>query len=82
MDLVDKPVSILLTGFFVWLDPSCRYEVDACGRDSVSSNELARIKYLECEVKELRKAKEILKLASAFFPRRSRAADSSLEGFC
>ena len=36
-------------------------------RDGVSSNERARIKDLECEVKELRKANEILKLASAFF---------------
>jgi hypothetical protein len=64
---VDKPVSTLLTGFFVWLDPSCQHEVDASVRDGVSSNERARIKDLECEVKELRKAKEILKLASVFF---------------
>jgi transposase-like protein len=36
-------------------------------RDGVSSDERARIKDLEREVKELRKANEILKLASAFF---------------
>ena len=36
-------------------------------RDGVSSDERARIKDLEREVKELRKANEIVKLASAFF---------------
>jgi transposase-like protein len=36
-------------------------------RDGISSDERARIKDLEREVKELRKANEILKLASAFF---------------
>ena len=36
-------------------------------RDGVSSVERARIKDLEREVKELRKANEILKLASVFF---------------
>ena len=35
--------------------------------DSVSSDERARIKDLMREVKELRKANEILVLASAFF---------------
>ena len=43
MGRVDKPVSTLLTGFFVWLDPSCQHEVDASVRDGVSSNERARI---------------------------------------
>jgi transposase-like protein len=41
--------------------------VDEGMRDGVSSDERARIKDLEREVKELRKANEILKLASAFF---------------
>ena len=50
-------------------------------RDGVSSDERARIKDLERENKELRKTNEIVKLASAFLPRRSRAADSSPEGF-
>ena len=36
-------------------------------RDGLSSDERARIKELERENKELRKANEILKLASAFF---------------
>jgi transposase len=44
-----------------------QYEVDEGMRDGVSSDERARIKDLEREVKELRKANEILKLASAFF---------------
>lgn len=44
-----------------------RYEVDAGVRDGVSSDERERIKALEREVKELRRANEILKLASAFF---------------
>jgi transposase len=36
-------------------------------RDGISSEERERIKALEREVKELRRANEILKLASAFF---------------
>jgi transposase-like protein len=52
-----------------------QHEVDAGVRDGVSSDERARIKDLEREVKELRKPNEILKLASAFLPRRSSTAD-------
>ena len=44
-----------------------RHEVDAGIRDGVSSDERERIKALERENKELRRANEILKLASAFF---------------
>lgn len=44
-----------------------RYEIDHGIRDGVSSEERERIKALEREVKELRRANEILKLASAFF---------------
>ena len=36
-------------------------------RDGVSSAERDRVKALEREVRELRKANEILRLASAFF---------------
>src|SRR5690606_17024298 len=39
-----------------------RHEVDAGMRDGVSSDERERIKALEREVKELRRANEILKL--------------------
>lgn len=44
-----------------------RHEIDSGLRDGVSSEERDRIKALEREVKELRRANEILKLASAFF---------------
>ena len=44
-----------------------KHEVDTGLRDGVTTDERERIKALEREVKELRKANEILKLASAFF---------------
>jgi transposase len=44
-----------------------RDEIDNGKRDGVSSEERERIKALEREVKELRRANEILKTASAFF---------------
>lgn len=44
-----------------------RHEVDTGAREGVTSDEQERIKNLEREVKELRRANEILKLASAFF---------------
>ena len=44
-----------------------RHEVDTGTRDGITSEEGERIKALEREVKELRRANEILKLASAFF---------------
>ena len=44
-----------------------RHEVDTGVREGVTSDEQERIKNLEREVKELRRANEILKLASAFF---------------
>ena len=44
-----------------------RVEVDAGVRDGVTTAEAQRVKELEREVKELRRANEILKLASAFF---------------
>ncbi len=42
-------------------------EVDTGTREGVTSTEAQRVKELEREVKELRRANEILKLASAFF---------------
>ena len=42
-------------------------EIDSGARDGVTSEERERVKALEREVKELRRANEILKLASAFF---------------
>ena len=44
-----------------------RHEVDAGTRQGVISDERQRVKAREREVKELRRANEILKLASAFF---------------
>ena len=44
-----------------------RHEVDSGAREGVTSDERERVKALEREVKELRRANEILKLASAFF---------------
>ena len=44
-----------------------RVEVDAGKREGLSSTERERIKTLERENKELRRANEILKTASAFF---------------
>jgi transposase len=44
-----------------------REEVDSGQREGLSSSERERIKALEREVKELRRANDILKTASAFF---------------
>ena len=44
-----------------------RVEVDTGQRDGVTTAEAQRVKELERENKELRRANEILKLASAFF---------------
>ena len=44
-----------------------RQEIDSGVRDGVTTAEAQRVKELEREVKELRRANEILKLASAFF---------------
>lgn len=44
-----------------------QYERDTGQRDGLTSTEAARIKELEREVRELKKANEILRLASAYF---------------
>jgi transposase len=44
-----------------------RHEVDCGARPGVTTVDAQRVKELEREVKELRRANEILKLASAFF---------------
>ena len=44
-----------------------RHQINVGARDGVSTAERERIKKLEQENKELRRANEILKLASAFF---------------
>lgn len=58
-----------------------RQEVDSGMRNGVTTAEAQRVKELEREVKELRRANEILKLASASSPRRSSTDDSSPDGF-
>ena len=49
------------------LDWVKRHEVDSGQRDGLTSSERDRLKQLERENKELRRANEILKTASAFF---------------
>ena len=44
-----------------------RAEIDSGVREGITTNELQRLKELERENKELRRANEILKAASAFF---------------
>ena len=44
-----------------------REEVDSGARDGLTTSERERLKALEREVKELRRANDILKTASAFF---------------
>jgi transposase len=44
-----------------------QHERDSGQREGVTTAEAARVKELEREVRELRRANEILKLASAFF---------------
>lgn len=44
-----------------------RAQIDAGEREGITSDERARIKQLEREVRELRRANEILRTASAFF---------------
>jgi transposase len=44
-----------------------RAEIDSGAREGVTTAEREQLKALEREVKELRRANEILKLASAFF---------------
>ena len=51
----------------ILLDWVKQAEVDSGARTGLSTAEAQRIKDLEREVKELRRANEILKLASAFF---------------
>ena len=46
-----------------------RAEVDAGGRPGMTTDERQRLKDLEREVKELRRANEILKAAASFFAR-------------
>jgi transposase-like protein len=57
-----------------------RYEVDSGQREGLSSSEREQLKALQREVKELRRANDILKTASAFFDLAGSTADSRVEG--
>jgi len=57
-------IGCVTSTLLVWVK---RTEIDTGQRPGVSTAETQRIKELEREVKELRRANEILKLASAFF---------------
>ena len=66
------------------LDWVKRSEVDAGVREGVTTSEAQRVRELEREVKELRRANEILKLASAgqaYGSKRHRVADI-FDGHC
>ena len=57
-----------------------RDEIDNGGRAGVTTTDLQRLKELERENKELRRANEIRSSPVRFLPRRSSTADSSPEG--
>ncbi len=57
-------IGCVTSTLLVWVK---RTEIDTGQRPGVSTAETQRIKELEREVKELQRANEILKLASAFF---------------
>ena len=64
MESVAPEIGCVSQTLLGWLQ---RHEVDTGVRGGVTTTEAQRVKELEREVKELRRANEILKLASAFF---------------
>ena len=64
VDSIASKIGCVPQTLLTWVQ---RHEVDSGVRDGVSTAEARRVKELEREVKELRRANEILKLASAFF---------------
>ena len=64
IESISKKLAINHETLRVWVRS---HEVDAGQRPGVTSDERARIKELEREVKELRRANEILKSAAHFF---------------
>ena len=61
------PKALFYKAFCVFAEWVKRQEVDSGVRDGMTTADAQRVKELEREVKELRRANEILKLASAFF---------------
>ena len=64
IDSIAPKIGCVPQTLLMWVQ---RHEVDSGVRDGVTTAEARRVKELEREVKELRRANEILKLASAFF---------------
>ena len=66
IESISKKLSINHETLRIWVR---RAETDAGERPGLTTDERARMRELEREVKELRRANEILKAASAFFAR-------------
>jgi len=64
VESIAPKISCVPQTLLVWVK---RREIDSGEREGVTTTETERVKELEREVKELRRANEILKLASAFF---------------
>ena len=64
IESIAPKVGCVAQTLFSWIK---RDEIDSGKREGVTTTEAQRVKDLEREVKELRRANEILKLASAFF---------------
>jgi transposase-like protein len=64
----------MLSGWFK------RYQVDHCQREGLPSSERELLKALQLEVKELHRADDILKTASAFFAHAELDRRLSVEG--
>ena len=64
VDSIAPKVGCVPQTLLTWIK---RQEIDSGKREGVTTAEAQRVKELEREVKELRRANEILKLASAFF---------------
>ena len=64
MDSIAPKVGCVPQTLLTWVK---RQEIDSGKREGVTTVEAQRVKELEREVKQLRRANEILKLASAFF---------------
>ena len=64
VESIDPKIGCVPQTLLTWIQ---RHEIDTGAREGVTIAEAKRVKELKREVKELRRANEILKLASAFF---------------
>lgn len=81
IDLIAPKIGYVPQTLHTWIK---RREIDSSVREGITTSEQQRLKELERENKELRKANEILKLARAFFAQaeldrrlKSRALDAA-----